>query len=301
MTLQQLKYTVTVAQMQNISQAAQKLYLSQPSLTKSIGELEKEMNIQIFERTNKGVKTTPEGEIFLSHARQLLEQASYLEDKFKGGGSFEPDFSVSTQHYSFAVDALVDTVKAFDIPKYRFTIRETQTYEIIEDVKDMKSEIGVLYMSAENEGILQKILKKYGLCFEELVTVVPHIFIAKTHPLSLKKNIKLSDLEPYPYLSFEQGESNSINFSEELLSMVDRPKNIIVRDRATMVSLAIGLNGYTVGSGVLNEEVNGDKIIAKKLDEDAYMRIGYICHKDMPLNVYAQTYIEALKKHVKAG
>lgn len=298
MTLQQLKYVVTVAETGNISEAARKLYISQPSMTNAIKELEEEMQLLIFRRTNKGVIVTNEGDVFLAYARQVLEQASLLENKFIGGVAQKPKFSVSCQHYSFAVNAFVDVIREFDASEYDFTLRETQTHEIIEDVSRMKSEIGILYFSSKNKEILTKLLKQNDLYYEEIFTAKPHVFIAKDHPLAEKEAVSLEDLEEYPYLSFEQGEYNSFYFSEEILSTLDHKKNIKVRDRATLFNLVIGLHGYTVSSGVISKELNGEQIIAKPLLVDAYMRIVVITQKDKGLSRYGAAYLEAIKKHI---
>lgn len=298
MTLQQLKYVVTVAETGNITEAAKRLFISQPSLTNAIKELEAEMQITIFNRTNKGVRISNEGDLFLSYARQVLEQASLLEEKFKNIDKQSPRFSVSCQHYSFAVNAFVDVIREFDANRYDFTLRETQTHEIIEDVSRLKSEIGILYTSSKNEEILLKLIKQNGLKFEELFIAKPHVFLYSKHPLADKEALMLKDLEEYPYLSFEQGEYNSFYFSEEILSILDRKKNIKVRDRATLFNLVIGLNGYTVSSGIISRELNGENIIARPLQVDAYMRIGIITQKNMPLSRYGQAYLEALKRHI---
>lgn len=299
MTLQQLKYIVTVAEKGTISEAAKALFISQPSLTNAIRELEKEMNITIFTRTNKGVVVSNEGDLFLSYARQVLEQANLLEEKFLNVKENSPYFSVSCQHYSFAVEAFVDVIREFNGDKYDFTLRETQTYEIIEDVRRLKSEIGILYTSSKNEEVIMKLIKKNALQFEELFVAKPHVFISYKHPLADKDSLTLEDLEGYPYLSFEQGEYNSFYYSEEILSTLDRNKNIKVRDRATLFNLVIGLDGYTVSSGVINKELNGASIIAKPLRVEEFMRIGIITQKNMHLSRYAKSYIEALKKHIK--
>ena len=298
MTLQQLKYIVTVAETGNITEAARRLFISQPSLTNAIRELETEMQITIFKRTNKGVTVSDEGDRFLSYARQILEQASLLEEKFKNTDKQSPRFSVSCQHYSFAVNAFVDVIREFDANRYDFTLRETQTYEIIEDVSRLRSEVGILYTSSKNEEIILKLIKQNGLKFEELFVAKPHVFICANHPLADREALDLKDLEEYPYLSFEQGEYNSFYFSEEILSTLDRNKNIKVRDRATLFNLVIGLNGYTVSSGVISRELNGENIIAKPLQVDEYMRVGIITQKNMPLSRYGQTYVEALKRHI---
>lgn len=299
MTLQQIKYIVTVAETGNITEAAKRLFISQPSLTNAIRELESEMQVTIFNRTNKGVVVTNEGDVFLSYARQILEQVGLLEEKYLNVKERRPRFSVSCQHYSFAVNAFVDVIKMFDADQYDFTLRETQTYEIIEDVSKLRSEIGILYVSSKNEEIIGKLLKQNDLEFQELFVAKPHVFIYSKHPLAERESIALEELEEYPYLSFEQGEYNSFYFSEEILSTLDRKKNVKVRDRATLFNLVIGLNGYTVSSGVISRELNGENIIAKPLLVDEYMRIGIIRQKNMPLSRYGVLYIEALQKYIK--
>lgn len=298
MTLQQLRYIVAVAETGNITEAARRLFISQPSLTSAIRDLEKEMNITIFYRTNKGVVVSNEGDIFLSYARQVLEQTNLLEERFLQKKERRFKFSVSCQHYSFAVNAFVDVIREFGGSQYDFTLRETQTHEIIEDVSRLKSEIGILYTSSKNEEVILKLLKQNGLYFKELFVAKPHVFIASDHPLVEKTMVTMEDLEEFPYLSFEQGEYNSFYFSEEILSTLDRKKNIKVRDRATLFNLLIGLGGYTVSSGVISKELNGETIIARPLDVKEEMRIGVIMQKNMPLSQYGEAYINALKRHI---
>jgi DNA-binding transcriptional LysR family regulator len=298
MTLQQLKYIVTVADKGTISDAAKELFISQPSLTNAIKELENEMQITIFNRTNKGIVVSNAGDEFLAYARQVLEQANLLEEKFLNVKKQSPRFSVSTQHYSFAVNAFVDVIHEFGGNQYDFTLRETQTYEIIEDVSRLKSEIGILYTSSKNEEVIMKLIKQNGLEFNELFIANPHVFISSKHPLAEKNKINLEELEEYPYLSFEQGDYNSFYFSEEILSTLDHNKNIKVRDRATLFNLVIGLNGYTVSTGVISKELNGENIIAKPLKVKEYMRVGTIKQKNIPLSRYGKAYMDALKMHI---
>lgn len=206
MTLQQLKYVITVAETGTITEAAKKLFIAQPSLTSAIHDLEKEMGIEIFHRTNKGIDISREGEDFLGYARQVLEQAAILEDKYKGSHGGKKQFCVSTQHYSFAVNAFVDLIQEYGQDEYDFSLRETQTYEIIEDVAKMKSEIGILFLNDFNEKVLRKLMKSKDLEFHSLFTARPHVFISRNHPLAEKDLITNEELETYPYLSFEQGE-----------------------------------------------------------------------------------------------
>ena len=290
MTLQQLQYAVTVASAGTITEAAERLYITQPSLTTAIRELEKEMNLTIFIRSNRGVVVSKEGEVFLGYARQILEQTELLKEKYTNERQWGRNFCVSTQHYSFAVNAFVELIQKYAGEEYDFN----QTYEIIEDVALMKSELGILYLDDENKNVITKALREKELVFTPLFEAKPHVFISSAHPLATKKTVDWDDLAPYPYLSFEQGEHNSFYYAEERYSRVLRKKNIRVRDRATLFNLLIGLNGYTVCSGVIDENLNGENIIAVPLKEQGLMQIGYIHHKKAVLGKLAQAYIEAI-------
>lgn len=299
MTLQQLRYVTTIANIGSISEAAKRLFVSQPSLTKAIKELEKEMGITIFDRTNKGITVSKEGERFLGYARQVLEQAALLEEQYKSNTGGKKQFSVSTQHYSFAVNAFTDLINRSHVDSYDFSLRETQTYEIIDDVTHMKSEIGLLYYNDFNRPVLEKLIHSNDLTFTELFTASPHAFIGKNHPLAEKEVISMEELEPYPYISFEQGDHNSFYFSEEIFSTVVRQKHIRVRDRASLFSLLLGLNGYTVSSGVIDREFNGENIIAVPLAEEGIMHIGYITNNKMQRSRLGQEYINALEDYLQ--
>ena len=298
MTLQQLRYITTVADTGTITEAAKKLYISQPSLTNAIHELEKEMGLTIFNRTNKGIFISREGEEFLGYARQVLEQTTILEDKYKKNGGGKKQFCVSTQHYSFAVNAFVELVKKYGQEEYDFSLRETQTYKLIEDVAQMRSEIGILFLNDFNEKVIRKILKSSDWEFHLLFVAEPHVFISRQHPLAKKKIITNEELADYPYLSYEQGEHNSFYFSEEIFSSFERKKNIRVSDRATLFNLLIGLNGYTVCSGIIDQKLNGEDIIAVPLADEGDMRIGYVTHRKGMISRLGETYLEALKKYI---
>lgn len=298
MKLQQLRYVVKVAECGSITEASRRLFVSQPSITASIRDLENEMGVHIFERTNKGVIVSEEGETFLGYARQVLDQADLLEGKYKGTSEQVPHFSVSCQHYSFAVNAFVDVIREFDAARYDFTLREEQTHEIIEDVAHMKSELGILYLSEHNREVIERMLAANELVFEGLFCATPHVFVCADHPLADHASVTLEDLEDYPFLSYEQGNYNSFYYSEELTSTFERRKNIRVRDRATLFNLAMGLNGYTVCSGVISHELNGPGIISIPLDVDEYMEIGIITRKNTTLTRYGQAYIDAIRQHI---
>lgn len=298
MTLKQLQYAVTVAETRNMTEAAGKLFIAQPSLTSAIHELEKEYGITLFFRSNKGIELTPEGDEFLGYARQVLEQANLINERYTGKSTGKQRFCVSSQHYSFAVEAFVKLLKEHGGDKYEFHMRETQTYDIIDDVAHLRSEIGILYLNSFNETIIRKTLKDNELTFTTLFKAKPHVFIGKDNPLAKKRVISLDDLKPYPRLSYEQGSHNSFYFSEEILSTMDCDKELVVCDRATLFNMLIGLNGYTICSGVISEELNGPNIIAKPLKIDDYMEIGYILPGSLHPSQMTLNYIEILKSLV---
>ncbi|URZ04662.1 LysR family transcriptional regulator [Clostridium felsineum] len=298
MTLQQLKYAIKISNCGSINIAANKLFITQPSLSNAIKELERELNISIFERTNRGVSVTTAGAEFLGYARQVVEQAELLEKKYFNKKPWPQHFSVSTQHYAFSVNAFVDLIKEYGNDEYEFSLRETKTYEIIDDVKNLRSEIGILYLNEFNSKILNKLFKESNLKFTKLFVANPHVFISKSNPLSKKSEVAIQDLEDYPYLCFEQGEYNSFHFSEEILSTLSHKKTIRVSDRATLFNLLIGLNGYTISTGILSSDLNGDDIIAVPLAADEAITVGFISHKSISLSNLAKIYIDALHKAI---
>lgn len=299
MTLQQMKYIITIVQCGSITEAAKRLFISQPSLSNAVIEVEKETGIEIFQRSVKGITLTSDGTEFLSYARQVVEQAELMEQRYCGKEPSRQLCSVSTQHYAFAVNAFVNIISALDVDEYEFTLRETRTNDIIEDVKNFHSELGILYLSNFNEKVITKLLKENHLIFTALFTAKPHVFVSRTHPLAKKKSITLAELESYPCLAFEQGEYNSFYFSEEVLSTVPHKKIIHVSDRATLFNLLIGLNGYTICTGVLNKNLNGDNIVSVPLETDERMQIGWIKNEKANLSVFAENYISELKRLIE--
>jgi len=287
-----------VAKTGSMNVAAKQLFVSQPSLSMAIRELENDVHISIFERTTKGVVITAEGEEFLGYARQIINQVELLEDKYIEAGQIKKKFGVSAQHYSFAVKAFVEMVKGFDMDKYEFAIREARTYDVIHDVVTGKSEIGILYTNEFNEKVLNKIFKDNQLEFIHLFTCQGYAYLWKNHPLAGKKVIALEELQDYPCLSFEQGDNNSFYFAEEILSTYDFKKTIKSNDRATNLNLMVGVNAFTLCSGIICEELNGSDYIAVKLAEEVTMDIGYIKRAHMNISEIGELYIEEIKKYV---
>ena len=303
MTLTQLRYVIAIAETKSINKAAEQLYVSQPSLTSAVQELEKELGIILFNRSGRGVTLTNDGAEFLLYARQLYGQYETLLEKYGENGSLKKKFGVSTQHYSFAVKAFVDMAKQFDMSKYEFAIRETKTAEVISDVSTMKSEIGVLYLSDFNRKSMEKLLRSAGLEFHHLIDCQAYVYLWKNHPRAKEESISFSQLFDYPCLAFEQGDNSSFYLAEEILSTNEYPRIIRANDRATMLNLMVGLNGYTLCSGIICEELNGNEFAAVPFRDDeenhnSVMEIGYVVRKNTMLGKVGEMYIEALKKYL---
>lgn len=297
MTLQQLKYVDAVAECGSFSEAARQVFVTQPTLTESIRALEEELRVAIFTRSSRGVTVTREGEEFLASARQILDDMAGIQEKYTGKAVRRPQFAVSCQHYAFAVDAFMEVVKANGADSYDFTLRETVTSEIIDDVARHRSEIGILYLSKRNESAITKILRKEELDFEELFAEQPHVFIGRGHPLAKKKIIKPAELDPYPYLTYEQGVENALYFSEEVMPAIDRKKSIRVRDRATMTNLLLGLDGFTVASGAHSRSYN-PAMVSVPLKLDDTIRVGLIYRKGIPLSAAGTAFAVAIRARI---
>ena len=301
MTITQLRYVIAISQANSMNEAARHLFISQPSLSASVKDLEEEIGIELFRRTNRGVMVTPEGEEFLGYARQVVEQYQLIETRYFEKKEVKKKFSVSMQHYTFAVNAFVEMVKQFGMDEYEFAIHEEKTYEVIEDVKNFKSEIGILYLNDFNRKVLTKLFQEYGLEFHEILRCGVYVYLWKGHPLAQKEEIALEELEQYPCLSFEQGDYNSFYFAEEVLSTYEYKQLIKANDRATMLNLMVGLNGFTLCSGIICEELNGSEYCAVKLKSEEVMTIGYLSRKGTAISPLGQKYLEELAKFQSAA
>lgn len=299
MKLHQLKYFIEVVSSGSINEAARRLYISQPTLSKAIRELEKEVGFTLFTRTSTGISLSQDGAEFLSYARQINEQVELLESRYFNKQPSQQLFSVSSQHYSFVVDAFVETIRKYGGDKYQFTIRETRTYEIIDDVKNLTSEIGIMYISAFNEKVLLQLMKDKGLLFNELFEATPHIFISQKNPLAKKDAVALGDLEAYPRLTFEQGQFNSFYYSEEIFSTLPSPKSIQVSDRATLFNLLIGLNGYTISTGILSNDLDDSEIVQVPLVAEDTIKVGWVVNKKTELSTMAKLFLEELQHTIR--
>ncbi|MFC5630923.1 MULTISPECIES: LysR family transcriptional regulator [Streptococcus] len=299
MRIQQLHYIIKIVETGSMNEAAKQLYITQPSLSNAVRDLEREMGIDIFIRNPKGITLTKDGVEFLSYARQVVEQTSLLEERYKNPTANRELFSVSSQHYAFVVNAFVSLLKGTDMSRYELFLRETRTWEIIDDVKNFRSEIGVLFLNNYNRDVLTKLFDDNRLISTPLFTAKPHIFVSKTHPLAKKDLVSIEDLEEYPYFSYDQGIHNSFYFAEEILAHIPHNKSIVVSDRATLFNLLIGLDGYTIATGILNSNLNGDNIASIPLDVDDDIELVYIQHEKANLSKMGEKFIDYLLEEVK--
>ena len=299
MRIQQLEYLERIVEAGSINEAAKRLFLTQPSLSNAVKELENEMGIQIFQRSSGGISLTAEGREFMTYSKQILDQVNLMNERYKNEQQRKQSFSVSAQHYAFVVHAFVELIKSVNASEYQFTLRETETQNIFNDLAQFKSELGILYTNGFNQKIMQRLFKENNLVFTPLFVAKPHIFVSRYNPLTSKSSVNLSDLEDFPYLSYEQGEVNSFYFSEEILSTLSHKKSIKVSDRATIFNLMVGLNGYTISSGIISSKLNDDKIVAIPLNVDDDITMGWLKHRQVELSPLAERYLTMLKEHIK--
>jgi DNA-binding transcriptional LysR family regulator len=300
-TLQQLRYFIEVASEGSISAAADLLYVAQPTLSAAMKDLEARVGRALFIRSARGVELTVDGVEFLGYARQVVEQVSLLEQRYVGRQPSRRLLGVSTQHYSFAVEAFVRMVDGANADEYEFSLRETRTWDIIEDVRTLRSEVGILYRNDFNEKVIAKLLRDAGVAFHPLFVAEPHIFVSRRNPLASRARATLADLADLPRLTFDQGANNSFYLSEEILSTLSSKREIRVSDRATIFNLMIGLDGYTISTGLISDDLDPG-IVAVPLDVDERIEIGWIAHTAIPLSEQAQTYLDEVRRVVaRAG
>lgn len=297
MTLNQLKYVIALSKETSINDAAKKLFISQPSLTAALKALEQEIGFDIFIRNKSGISLTVKGAEFLGYAKSVMEQFDILDAKYISKENVKRTFHVSMQHYTFAVNAFVEIINRYGMDEYEFEIHETKTHEVIENVKNQKSELGVLYLNEYNKVVLEKMFRESGLSFTPLFECSIYVYMSKSNPLSDRAEVTMEDLDEYPCLAFAQGDYNSFYFAEEVLSTYNYKRMVRANDRATLLNLMVGINGYTLCSGIICEDLNGTDYCAVKLQTDEKMTIGYISRKSAVLSEIGQQYINELSKY----
>lgn len=302
MTILQLKYVLAIASSSSMREAASKLFVSQPALSATIHELEEELNIKIFDRNNKGISISEQGREFLTYAKQAVSQYELIEDRYLEKDKDKKHFSVSMQHYVFAVHAFVNTVRNFDSNRFVYSVYETRTDEVLTNVKNLKSEIGVIAYSVSNENIVKKLFREYQLDFYPLMVRKTFAYVWKDHPLAERKEISLEELKGYPCVSFDQSSDHDFYLSEEALGDYEFEKLIKSNDRATSSEIMAKLNGYSIGTGIMTESIIlKDGFVSIKLKEEDPLTIGYIIRKNHKLSDIGEMYIEELRKYKEDG
>ena len=299
MTLQQINYLLTIAECSSMNKAAEKLFIAQPTLTGAVREVEKEIGISVFHRTHRGVTPTVEGEEFLLRIRRVYQQYEEVMESYGDDVKCRRKFAVSMQHYSFAVNAFIRMAKHYDSNQFDLALRETKTIDVINDVSTLKSEIGIIYICETNQRVITKLLKEHELDFTPIIECPASVYLARSHPLAGEKELTVDQLDPYPCLSFEQGGETDIYFAEEIMIEHAYQKTVKATDRATMMNLMEGLNGYTLCSSIYSEKLSGDQflVIPFKSDEDALstMTIGYITKKNWELSSMGRQFLDEIE------
>ena len=298
MTILQLKYVIAIASSKSFREAASRLFVSQPALSSTIRELEEELNIQLFERTNKGIRLTDPGKEFLAYAKEAVSQYELIEDRYLVRDLDKKHFSVSMQHYVFAVHAFINVVKEYDNGKYTFAVHETRTDEVLSNVRSLDSEVGVVAFSKTNEKVMRKLFREYQLEFTPLITRETFVYVWKTHPLASAQALSLEDLKDYPCISFDQSSENDFYLTEEALGDYAFEKLIKTNDRATSAELMAAMNGYSIGTGVMTDSFALKRdFVTIKLKEEDPLTIGYIVRANHKLSEIGQRYIDELLKY----
>lgn len=300
MNISQLKYALAIAESSSMREASTKLYISQPALSASIRDLEEELGINIFERTSKGISLTDTGREFIMYAKKAVSQFDVLEDRYSKKDSKKEHFSVSTQHYNFAIKAFTDVVKETNPSKFVFSIHETKTKEVLDDVRTLKSEVGIISFSGSNEAVMKKLFRDYDLSFTPLMKKETYVYVWKDHELAGRKVISIEDMKPYTCISFDQYSEGDFYLTEEAMADYSYDKMITSNDRATTMEIIAELGGYSIGSGMLSEEnARLQGLVSIKLSEEDPLTIGYIVRKGSKLSAYGNAYVKELLKYQK--
>ncbi|MEG2082165.1 MAG: LysR family transcriptional regulator [Oscillospiraceae bacterium] len=303
MTFSQLNYVLEVSRSGSINKAATRLFVSQSSLSNSIHELEKELDISIFTRSTRGIELTADGSEFLSYIRPLIEQQKQIKSLYENKNSTPClRFSISTQRYPFAVQAFTDLVNSSLHSKFEMRIKETGIYQIIEDVYNNDSSLGVIFISRESEKFIQKALETRNIAFNSLKTINPHVYLSTTHPLVNKDIVHFYELIDFPYVVFDHGQGKSLYYTEEVnLAGFKIPEKLIfVHDRATMYNILRNTNSFSIGSGILPSGYSDEYIrsVPVECNGEDVMQIGWIKLANHQLTTEETAFIKSLESHL---
>lgn len=298
MTIQQCRYVLEIAKTGSFSEAAKQLFVAQSSLSVSIKSLEAELNIKIFERSANGVYLTDEGSEFVRYAAKIVDAEDFVCTRYRDKKNTDK-LHIATQHYDFIADIFGSFLGKTLSPSYKFSIKEIETYSVIQEVITGKSDIGIIALKGTESDIMKRYLSKKSLSFTTLIEVPPHVFVRRTHPLASCKSLGARELQTYPCVSYEQGEHNSSYFAEEMLDLVSAQKHIEISDRATLMNLLLVTDAYTVGTGIMPSALNRGDIVSIPFDSSDVYIIGYILNENRKISEITEQFIALLKKSTK--
>lgn len=292
MTIQQCKYILKIIECGSLNEAARQLFVAQSGLSVSVKSLEQELKIRIFERAGTGVYLTEEGTEFARYARQLVEQNNFILNRYADDSACARLY-VSTQHYDFVADIFTKLINNATDDRYRFSLRELRTYEVIHETETACCDVGIIAIKGSDFSIMERYLSKNGLNFTTMLKVKPHVYLRKTHPLANCSLITAQMLESYPYVSYEQGEHNNSFFAEEI-TVTDSPRQVEVSDRASLMNVLLSTDGYVLGTGIMPSTLNMGRIISIPFDSTDHYLLGYILRSDRKTSELTQTFLQML-------
>ena len=292
MTVQQCRYALEIAKQGSFNEAAKNLFVAQSSLSSSIKALEEELGITVFDRVSNGVLLTEEGAEFIRYATQLVEQHDFVLKRYSYQQSSQKLY-ISTQHYDFVADIFGKLLWETKAESYQFALRETQTYQVIREIETAYSDIGVLAIKGNDDGIMKRYLHKKGLLFTPFLKAFPHVFVRKKHPLAKEKSLCYHQLKEYAYVSYEQGEHHNSFFTEEIMNSFS-DKHIEISDRASLMNVLLSTDCYTVGTGIMPSALNNGNIVSIPLDSEEFYTIGYILHGNKKITPLMERFIALL-------
>lgn len=298
MTIQQCKYVVAIARFGSMNEAAKSLLVSQASLSSAVRDLEEEFGIRIFDRSNKGVQITKDGSEFIRYARQLIAQYDVINDRYQSGMKNIRNFSVTAQHYDFVAEAFISFMQDYH-SDYNISLKEARTAEVIEDVVSLRADVGILaYLKAPAGGYMERYLKRKGLSFRPILETSPYVFLGKHHPLADRKMLSLEELADLPYVTYDQGDTGPIEFSEELADNRSTRKQIRISDRATLMNLLLSTESYTIGTGIMTSELNNGNVVSVKLNSNDVYAIVLIHRADVSFSEETDRFVKVLTETV---
>ncbi len=298
MTLLQMSYLLETERCGSINRAAQSLFISQSALSNAIAEVERELGITVFHRSNRGITLTDEGRELLSQITPIVERSRkisryYSERKAEN----RVHLSIAAQRYPFCVKAFVEFLRMVEEPRAEVRLKEMEMSAVIGEVSAQQSDLGIIFLSDLTEHFILRILQEKHLTFTPLVSLRPHVFMRKEHPLAGQQTVTMEQLRRYPSVAFTQADSN-LNYAEEVVvgTAADFDQVVYVSDRATIYSVIAHTNCVSTGSGVLPEGFGHEQVIAVPLQSQQEMRLGYITLQGVPLSDKGQEFVEILRK-----